>query len=139
MSATVYTTLAGERFHFDRECRALNAGQMLNDWDCGDYCNHQHPQEHPKRTRSNLGATLLGYTACRVCVPRAFALPATGGTYGHEPVDEYADTPFRTERIVCARCTRWTRWPDVGLSVGQRVAWPCTSALVLGLVPRGGA
>lgn len=60
-------------------------------------------------------------------------------TFGHEPVDEYAGTPEGergVSRIVCARCMTWKRWSDVGLNCGSRVSWPCTSALVLGLVPR---
>lgn len=52
-------------------------------------------------------------------------------TLGHEPVDEY-DRPDVT-RIVCARCTQWTRWADVGLHVGVRIPWPCTTAAILGL------
>lgn len=60
-------------------------------------------------------------------------------TFGHEPVDEYAGTPEGARggsRIVCARCMRWTRWSDVRLFCGRRVDWPCTSAVVLGLVAR---
>lgn len=60
-------------------------------------------------------------------------------TFGHEPVDEYEGTPESgrgVSRIVCARCVRWTHWTDVALWAGQRVSWPCTSAYVLGLVPR---
>ena len=59
--------------------------------------------------------------------------------FGHRPVDEYEGTPEGergVSRIVCARCVRWTNWEDVGVSAGQRVGWPCMSAVVLGLVPR---
>jgi hypothetical protein len=139
MSATVYTTFGGRRFHFDRACQALRSGQDLWDWDCDDYCRHDHRSAKAVRTRSNLGAALLGYTACQACVPPALALPATGQTYGHEPVDEYAGTPEGARglsRIVCARCIRWTRWREVQLYCGRRVDWPCTSAVVLGLVSR---
>lgn len=131
MGATVYTTGGGRRFHFDHDCMALDAGRAL------------HPFQEPWggcsviRTRSNLGAALVGYTACRVCVPPAHALPATGEDFGHEPVDEYAATPEGARgvsRIVCARCTRWQSLRVLGLSIGRRVAWPCTSAAVLGLV-----
>jgi len=53
-------------------------------------------------------------------------------TYGHEPVDQYADHDTLT-RIVCARCVTWTHWRDVGMSAGVQVAWPCGTARLLGL------
>jgi hypothetical protein len=144
MNATVYTTAGGRRFHADRWCRALESGRNLADTDCGcdEYCRHRMPQRHALDPRVPRVAVQRGFTACRVCVPRAFALPPTGETYGHEPVDEYAGTPEGARglsRIVCARCIRWTRWREVRLYCGRRVDWPCTSAIVLGLVPRGGA
>ncbi len=66
----------------------------------------------------------------------------SGQTFGHEPIDEYAGTPEGDRgatHIVCARCAWWTNWPDLGLAIGTRVPWPCTSAIVLGLTPRPAA
>jgi hypothetical protein len=126
MNATVYTTAGGRRFHFARTCRALMAGQDLAEQDCGcyEFCTHRLPTTHLPRRRSNLGAALLGYTACRVCVPPALALPATGQTYGHEPVIE---TGYYGPEQVCARCDR------IGAAPYASALWPCWSAVVLGL------
>lgn len=58
-------------------------------------------------------------------------------TFGHEPMDEYAGTPEGDQgisHIVCARCMRWVRWPEVGLSAGARIPWPCGTAVLLGIV-----
>lgn len=132
MSATVYTTAGGRRFHFDRACRALESGRLLNEHDCGcdEFCYHRLPTTHLPRTRSNAGAALAGFTACRVCVPPRFALPAVGETYGHEPVQHLG------RHIVCRRCTDpYIFW---GSRARRRIPapmpWPCTSAAVLGLV-----
>lgn len=126
MGATVYTTAGGARFHFDRRCQALAAGQLLSDVDCGcyEFCTHRLPTTHLPRTRSNLGASLAGFTACRVCVPPRFALPATGEDYGHRPIIE---TGYYGPEQVCARC----HLP--GLPMLSQ-PWPCTSAAVLCLV-----
>lgn len=122
--AWVFVTFRGRRFHDYPDCEALDAGRALSG---GRY---------EARVRRPEDAARAGYTACRVCVPPALALPTTGETYGHEPVDEYAGTPEGARglsRIVCARCIRWTRWREVRLYCGRRVDWPCTSAIVLGL------
>jgi hypothetical protein len=132
MITVVYTTSGATRFHWDRQCRALAAGRVLS-------LRQGEEGVYPVAGVDATAAALTGYTACRVCVPPALALPATGETYGHKPVNEYAGTPFRTQRIVCARCVRWVRWRPGGLAIGTYVAWPCTSAVVLGLVPRDGA
>jgi hypothetical protein len=147
MSATVYTTAGGARFHFDRQCWALMTGREVSGYLAFER-GYGYDDRRPLfvlRTRSNLGAALLGYTACRVCVPPALALPATGETYGHEPVRGYlADRAG--ERWVCARCeSRQVRayldeWENPHRWVRRSaVEWPCTSAVVLGLVSRGGA
>lgn len=146
MITVVYTTAGGARFHWDRRCRALESGQMLNDADCGcyEFCTHRLPTTHLPRSRDSIDAARAGYTACRVCVPAALALPATGQTYGHEPVRGFlADRAG--ERLVCARCeTADTRsyWLDDAETRLRRwvcrsaVEWPCMSAVVLGLAPR---
>jgi hypothetical protein len=80
------------------------------DWD--DTCRHQ-PATHEMRPSLN--------------------------SFGHQPIDEYEGTPegdLGVTNVVCERCMAWTYWKNVGFWVGVRVAWPCTSAIVLGLVPR---
>ncbi|MFG3585063.1 hypothetical protein [Streptomyces sp. NPDC047990] len=47
--------------------------------------------------------------------------------FGHEPMNIITNGKLRA--VVCARCVVW----DHGFN---DVAWPCTSAIVLGLVPR---
>jgi hypothetical protein len=118
VSTFVFTTFGGRRFHDDSNCEALEAGRGLS-WN-----------RYEVRVRRPEDAARAGYTACRVCVPPALALPATGQTYGHEPV------PYLGRHIVCRRCTDpYTWW---GARARRRVPspmpWPCTSAAVLGLV-----
>ena len=74
-------------------------------------------------------------------------------TFGHDPVTD--DREFFGEvsdDIVCARCWRhvktWSSytvgyddragvlWENGWIHYDTRVTWPCTSAIVLGLVPR---
>ncbi|MEW2393119.1 hypothetical protein AB0933_32635 [Streptomyces venezuelae] len=114
---------------------------MLSDTDCccGDYCTHQMPRMHALKQMSNTKAAMDGKLPCLVCVPHDLrAMPDTV-TFGHQPVDEYQDSPEGKRgatHIVCARCVTWTHWRDIDLSVGFRVPWPCTSAVVLGISPR---
>lgn len=61
-------------------------------------------------------------------------------TFGHEPVWINAGycggcerCGSREEREVCARCRQWDIY---GYSREASVRWPCTSAIVLGLVQR---
>jgi hypothetical protein len=143
MGATVYTTARGRRFHAIHWCRALESGQMLSDWDY-DYefpppSGTRLPQVHAVKRRSSISAAHHGYTACRVCVPPALALPPSGETYGHELIDQYAGTPEGDRGVsnaVCARCSVWEWDPALRLNFGFPVRWPCTSAVVLGLVLR---
>jgi hypothetical protein len=126
-AGSVYTTAGGRRFHADDSCRALWSGQSLNDWEF-DYefpppAAWTRPTLWAIEPRQPIAAALTGYTACRVCVPTANALPATGQTYGHEPVIE---TGYYGPEQVCARCNM-PRLPMLSQP------WPCTSAVVLGL------
>jgi hypothetical protein len=135
MIATVYTTGGGTRFHFDRACTALANGREFHALRAGVGALSGL---YRLRTRSNLGAALLGFTACRVCVPTALALPATGQTYGHEPV--LGIGWFGEDETICVRCTeRGLYWGSADILRPVHVVWPCTSAVVLGLAARGGA
>lgn len=127
MRGWVFATHGGRRFHEYPDCEALELGrQASGGW-------------YGVRTLAPVDAARRGFTACRVCVPPHLALPATGETYGHEPV---ADTGWYGEgETVCVRCTeRGLYWSTYGEHPRPvHVIWPCTSAVVLGLVPRGGA
>lgn len=138
MNATVYTSQGGRAFHGDRDCQARRSGRDLNDWDFNNQGFYWVPgcralntyAVEPMTIPAAMGA---GKLPCAVCLPTALALPATGETYGHEPVteDDLWGTPF----VVCARCTEGgARWGWDNRLI--RVPWPCTSAVVLGLVPR---
>jgi hypothetical protein len=138
MGATVYTTAGGRRFHFDRACSALANGREFHALRAGVGALSGL---YRLRTRSNTGAALEGLTACRVCVPPALALPATGETYEHERLtinpsccgDDCCGG--REEREVCVRCSNDLSRRH-GWNWALAVPWPCTSAVVLGLVPR---
>lgn len=131
MIATVYTTAGGRRFHADSFCLALAVGREFHAARAGN----AHPIGLYRLVQQGVGtAAAAGYTACRVCVPPALALPATGETYGHRPIGGLVD--------VCARCTvnvaYWLGTPDENdgwIVLPTAVAWPCTSAVVLGLAP----
>ena len=136
---TVYASQGGDRYHETPECRALVSAQLLWDWDAPDGGPTVAPMNggYAALSTTALDALGAGKTPCAVCFPwsaAALARSSCEEDFGHEPVDEYAEPGL--SRIVCARCMHWTRWADVGLSAGTRVAWPCTTAVVLGLVDR---
>lgn len=123
---TVYTTKAGHRFHASDNCRALNSGQVLyGGW--GDLRVH-----HIEET-SIVEAMGRGREACATCFPGLRAAWYRGNSeddYGHQPVEVGG---INGRARVCARC----RQADVyGYAREDYVRWPCTSAIVLGLVPR---
>jgi len=135
---TVHVT-HGRKYHIDNECPLMNTGEDLWDFD-GDAWGHTSGA-YRRRVATVTDAAYLGKLPCLHCVPvghRVFP-PLYGQTFGHEPVDEYDGTPEGDKgvtRTVCARCMTWNRWKDVSLWAGSRVTWPCTSAVVLELVPR---
>lgn len=138
MSAVVYTTAGGTRFHATPECPALLSAQALSDWDY-DYefpppAGARLPQQHAIEPQQTLAAARDGYTACRACVPPAVALPNVGETYGHEPVRVDCGA-WTGEQIVCARCTELLpRFLPRSRRRHRSVHWPCASAAALGLV-----
>lgn len=135
MSDTVYTTAGGRRFHADAACEALCNGRWIAGWVAGDWGGHDGGPLYPLTERDSLLAALDGFTACRGCVPPALAFPLLDD-FGHEPVTDigwYGET-----ETVCARCTELGLWWTTGGSNPRpvHVIWPCTSAVVLGLVSR---
>lgn len=77
------------------------------DWD--DTCRHQQTVSHPQASQDDFGHW-----------------PTTGISL------------FDLSATVCQRCTEWGVWYSHGADelTPARIPWPCTSAIVLGLVPR---
>jgi hypothetical protein len=142
----VYTTAGGTRYHANSACYALANGRAYHAWRGGRTdAVTRGTGLYDLTRRSTISAAQFSYTACLRCVDSADALPplpfATGETYGHEPVTVNPSCcgedccGYRTEQTVCGRCSEdvtrrgGARWPLL-------VPWPCTSAVVLGLVPR---
>ena len=128
-------------YHRNRDCRRLNMGRDLWDTDCPyEYgCSHRH-SAGPMTEKTLAEALGLDQRACAECFPGSQAALATASCeedFGHQPIDEYADTEFegKVSRIVCRRCVNYFMTVD-DVRLGQRVEWPCTSAIVLGLVLR---
>ena len=143
----VFRSAKGARFHEDRECPAMRAGHLIwaclcGDWQCG--CKADPPPVVCKLPIAR--AAVLGLVPCDICYPGfqelAVQLPSEDD-FGHRPTDEYGANRANVSRIVCSRCIDWSRIrvPVEGggeeiYLMGRRVSWPCTSAQVLGLVPR---
>lgn len=129
MPATVFSSVGGRKYHFDKGCKAFESAQMLSDWDCccGDYCNHRSPVMHGLVRMSSTRAAVDGKLPCLACVPAHLReLPETED-FGHRPVEIQGDH-------FCTRCR--TPYIDDAETQSYPTLWPCTSAIVLGLVPR---
>lgn len=135
--STVYIT-RGRKYHTDEKCPLMVGGEMLWDFDSEDWC---HIAGSYRRTAPTAWyAAACGKLPCLGCVPdelRAFP-PLHGQTFGHKPVSFFGGS------LVCARCeqTASQSWIDEFdtphyRSWSEPVPWPCTSAIVLGLVERG--
>lgn len=110
----------GRRFHAAGDCKAVESAQLI--WDNDEWIAPSHPWEWV----SIVEAMGRGREACTTCFPGLRAAWYRGNSendYGHVPI------PLWWERTVtvCARCE---------VDHGEPVLWPCTSAIVLGLVPR---
>lgn len=140
----------GRKYHVDPACPRMIHGEELHDWDGDDYgggfCAGSYRREDP----SPQYAAMRGKLPCLGCVPAELRVfpPLYGQTFGHEPVDlgtvihenwtkhsACQSCRARTTALVCARCievdpNRMWRIP------AHPVHWPCTSAIVLGLVDR---
>lgn len=138
MGAIVFTSTGSRKYHFDKGCKAFHSAQELSDLDCGcdTYCTHRMPRMHSLKRATATGAAIDGKLPCLGCVPPELRKMPDIETFGHQP--EWADfgqcvvdpgacnCPYHDEQQACARC-RHGRQP---------VLWPCTSAIVLGLVDR---
>ncbi|MCX5529001.1 hypothetical protein OG785_45250 [Streptomyces sp. NBC_00006] len=149
---TVFATQGGDRFHKTSTCSAVASAQLI--WDSDEFEIPAYaPMEIPFTT-----AMGDGKEPCTFCFPGLRAAWYRGSSeedYGHEPVARVLDGwdgPQSSKRPVCARCIRhvrkwssWTvgyderagvQWENGWLHLQFPAPWPCTSAIVLGLVPR---
>lgn len=137
------TTARGASFHNTAYCPSFHtASQEFWNTDCADNpCTHKHPRPLPLREMTMAEALGMGKWPCSHCYPdssAALVISPCEEDFGHVPVDEYEGTEYAASgvtHIVCDRCIVWSRLVDDIMS-GIRVEWPCTSALILGLVPR---
>ncbi|MEU8902132.1 hypothetical protein [Streptomyces mirabilis] len=117
----VYATGGGHRFHATADCRDLRNGQEL-------YGGWGTLRTHRIDEMTIVTAFGCGKEPCATCYPELRAALYRGNCeddFGHEPF-LWPGLPDAANGYACARC--WT---------GEPVAWPCTSAIVLGLAPRG--
>ncbi|MFF0790398.1 hypothetical protein [Streptomyces spiralis] len=129
---TVHATDGARRYHATAACQALRNSQDLSDWDCwDDYCRHQHPMPRAIRELTIAEAIAAGKTPCRACYPQPVPMPPAED-FGHRPVIGFVDG--RALNRVCARCAVIKHAPGIWWHTSVR--WPCTSAIVLGLVDR---
>jgi hypothetical protein len=137
MTDFVYTSGGGQRYHATKDCNALTGGQNLNDWDCECWgrCSHRSPRAVVPLEPA--AAAARGKLPCRVCYPSAVDLGPSQDDFGHQ------QTSWGGRRI-CTRCATGRvpeapDSPDPLASPDRSVAWPCATAVVLGLAPRSAA
>lgn len=133
---TVYTSRGARAFHRERTCRARWAGRDLNDWNVdgkgamwvpGCRALNLYAVE-PMTVPAAMGA---GTMPCNTCFPgwaAAWFRSPSEDDFGHVPVG-FCGVWY------CGRCDERRR-DHRGREVYRPIPWPCTSALVLGLVPR---
>lgn len=140
MGAIVFSSAGSRKYHFNQGCKAFESAQMLSDLDCGcdTYCNHRMPVMHGLVRMSATKAAIDGKLPCLACVPEHLREMPDSEDFGHEPFGPYDGI------LICVRCyTTATRCSVDAfeqphrLRVRDVVPWPCTSAIVLGLVERG--
>ncbi|MFF1444189.1 hypothetical protein [Streptomyces sp. NPDC058295] len=136
MPAIVFVSGAGRKYHFDQQCKAFQTAQELSDLDCGcdTYCTHRLPRMHPLIRMSSTKAAIDGKLPCLTCVPPHLRELDASDSFGHEPTTGIS--LFGLAETVCQRCTEWGVWYGSADDLRPvHILWPCTSAVVLGLVP----
>ncbi|MFE2164835.1 hypothetical protein ACFXB3_07145 [Streptomyces sp. NPDC059447] len=136
---TVYASAGGHRYHASRDCRPMWAARQFWRFDPMEWVPGM-PQVmltdgrdiHPTTPTEALAA---GKTPCRACYPDAADLGHSEDDFGHQ------QTSWGGRRI-CTRCATGPvpEAPDASdpLPTPDRsVAWPCTTARILGLVSQG--
>ncbi|MFB8393699.1 hypothetical protein [Streptomyces yangpuensis] len=139
MTELVYTSGGGLRYHAIKDCHALNGGKNLTlDCDCRNGCSHRRPRTVVPLEPAEAAAR--GKAPCLACFPagamRYLPQPASGDGFGHEPVTN----GFGGQR--CSRCTTTITHYDEAYQPSRWtafVAWPCATAVVLGLAHRSAA
>lgn len=138
----------GTKYHTDANCPRMIHGEELHDCEGDDYGGWFSAGSY--RAVSNIhDAAMRGKLPCLGCVPPELReMPGTED-FGHQPEWHYVgycggceQCGDNEETEVCARCATVTTWHDGNgqLHVDRRaITWPCTSAIVLGLVERGEA
>lgn len=117
IGATVYASQGARRFHKTANCRSQRAGQEL-------YGGWGTLRTHRLNEMAITTAFGSGKAPCAACFPGLRAALYRGNCeddFGHEPMTVHTNGRLRAGE--CFRCL---------------VPWPCTSAIVLGLVERDG-
>lgn len=140
-SDTVVFSSGGRRYHQSSGCPAFQSGRDL--WDFDPWVDYTPATYNKKRVHEETehDAVVRGKDPCRVCLPDNPLPPRLTPDFGHEMVT----LPF-SEIDACARCITKVSFqtgdPNVDdgwETVDVAAPWPCTSAIVLGLIPRDGA
>lgn len=138
MPATVYASTGGRKYHFDQACKAFENAQQLNDWDAPEdayLANWAYPKQHALVRMSNTKAATDGKLPCLACVPAHLRELPEAEDFAHEPTKGIS--LFGLSEVVCQRCTERGVWyGNADHMRDVHILWPCTSAIVLGLVPR---
>jgi hypothetical protein len=117
--------------HTAPDCPRMTLGEYLHDWEGDiDYGGGFTAGSYRRADPSPQRAAERGKLPCLHCVPAALRVfpPLHGQDFGHRPVVRFVDG--RALNRVCARCITNTPTGVWG------VRWPCTSAVVLGLISR---
>ncbi|MFE2019856.1 hypothetical protein ACFW9O_17655 [Streptomyces sp. NPDC059499] len=139
---TVFATEGGHRYHKTRACFAFNDGQYLWRFDPQQWVPGM-PQimlsnGHPWQEMTVTDALGHGKDPCAECYPGLRASPYRGNCeddFGHEPT--IGTTLTGLAETVCSRCTERGVWFGTVTELRPvHILWPCTSAIVLGLVDR---
>jgi hypothetical protein len=114
VTAAVFVSGGGRRFHATTNCRALNSGRDMWDFDPPEYAPWQWPKQ--LREMDRFEAIVRGKDPCRTCFPEEVLPFRMAPEFGHLPEDLETDDPY------CPRCTS----PD-----GGRVVRPCWTSIAL--------
>lgn len=130
---TVFATQGGSRFHKTTICESAERARLIYDSD--EFTARSHPWESATLTDA-MGS---GKEACTTCFPGLRAAWYSSGSendFGHEPFTYDGVTICARCYVIEVRCSL-DAFELPHRVVGRRpVAWPCTSAIVLGLAPR---
>lgn len=135
MIESVYASEGGHRFHLKPNCRNLLNGQEL-------YGGWGSLRIHRADEMTLPEAFGRGKEPCATCYPGLRASLYRGNSeddFGHWPTRGISLNSLCDD--VCQRCTEPGVWYGRGVDelTPVQIPWPCTSAIVLGLVERAEA